>query len=84
MRPEWFALSDETRPPCNPNSKLPLIPYDKMWPDDPFWISLLLQHKTFAGRVDFSGCASDGSGGSMVKYWFGVQGLEGQSCGTEE
>jgi 8-oxo-dGTP diphosphatase len=37
MRPQWFAESQ--------------IPYDAMWPDDKFWLPLLLAGKRFKGKV---------------------------------
>lgn len=37
MRPRWFALND--------------IPYDKMWPDDRYWIPKFLQGIPFKGEV---------------------------------
>jgi hypothetical protein len=59
MRPEWFSLDD--------------IPYDKMWPDDPFWLPWLYQEKPFIGRADFSSPnKSEGqhSAGAMLRWWF--------------
>ncbi|HUB93251.1 MAG TPA: 8-oxo-dGTP diphosphatase [Verrucomicrobiae bacterium] len=35
MRPQWFHTSD--------------IPFDQMWPDDKFWMPLLLAGKYFKG-----------------------------------
>ena len=35
MRPEWFLHE--------------AVPFDKMWPDDQYWIPLLLAGKNFAG-----------------------------------
>jgi 8-oxo-dGTP diphosphatase/2-hydroxy-dATP diphosphatase len=35
MRPEWFGQSE--------------IPYDNMWPDDRFWLPMLLSGKNFEG-----------------------------------
>jgi mutator protein MutT len=37
MRPQWFKESK--------------IPYDEMWPDDRFWLPLLLAGKRFKGTV---------------------------------
>lgn len=37
MRPQWF------------NTKA--IPYTDMWPDDEFWLPLLIDGKSFKGRV---------------------------------
>lgn len=39
MRPQWFKISD--------------IPYDTMWPDDRYWIPLLLSGKNFQGEFYF-------------------------------
>jgi len=39
MRPQWFALDK--------------IPYDSMWPDDKFWMPLLLAGKKFKGKFVF-------------------------------
>jgi 8-oxo-dGTP diphosphatase/2-hydroxy-dATP diphosphatase len=44
MKPQWFALD--------------AIPYDDMWPDDRFWLPVLLEGKTFSGAFHF---APDGS-----------------------
>ena len=75
MRPEWFSLGegDDLLCPSSHHSIHPPIPLQKMWEDDRFWLPLLLDNKVFAGRVDFTGCESDGSGGSMMKYWFGIR-----------
>lgn len=40
MRPRWF-LHEE-------------IPYDSMWPDDEYWLSMLLEGKNFVGEFNFS------------------------------
>ncbi len=37
MRPKWYAESE--------------IPYEKMWPDDKFWLHFLLEGKSFVGRL---------------------------------
>lgn len=39
MRPEWFSLSD--------------IPYDDMWPTDPFWLPLVLSGKKVSATFYF-------------------------------
>ncbi len=39
MRPAWFALSE--------------IPYASMWPDDVFWLPLMIAGKNFQGTVFF-------------------------------
>ncbi len=38
-RPEWFAIED--------------IPYDQMWPDDRYWLPMLLNGTTFEGQFVF-------------------------------
>ena len=38
MRPQWFPVSQS--------------PYDQMWPDDRHWMPMLLEGKSFFGRVD--------------------------------
>ena len=40
MRPQWFEKT--------------AIPYDQMWPDDVYWLPLLLEGKTFEGRFHFA------------------------------
>lgn len=40
MRPQWFNISK--------------IPFEKMWPDDRFWMPLLLAGKKFRGDFKFS------------------------------
>lgn len=57
MRPEWFAITQEA-------SDMRSIPYSEMWPDDIFWMPLLLQDRHFVGRADFS------KDQKMVKWWF--------------
>ena len=39
MKPQWFHLDE--------------IPFDQMWPDDPFWIPLFLSGKKFKGTFSF-------------------------------
>lgn len=39
MRPQWFTLD--------------AIPYEAMWPDDKFWLPLLLADKKFYGKFWF-------------------------------
>ncbi|XP_053327209.1 oxidized purine nucleoside triphosphate hydrolase [Spea bombifrons] len=41
MRPQWFELEN--------------IPYEGMWPDDRYWMPLLLQKKKFLGYFKFEG-----------------------------
>jgi 8-oxo-dGTP pyrophosphatase MutT (NUDIX family) len=39
MRPKWFKIAD--------------LPYSKMWPDDPFWLPLVLNDKQVEGSFRF-------------------------------
>ena len=39
MRPQWFDVSE--------------IPFEKMWPDDKYWLPLLLAGKKFRGKFLF-------------------------------
>lgn len=39
MLPRWFPVSE--------------IPFNEMWPDDPHWLPLFLEGKTFRGRFAF-------------------------------
>lgn len=39
MAPSWYRVED--------------IPYDQMWPDDIFWLPLVLEGKTVRGRFVF-------------------------------
>lgn len=39
MKPKWFKHDE--------------IPFDSMWPDDPYWIPLLLDGKKFGGKTMF-------------------------------
>ena len=41
MKPQWFHVNN--------------IPYDKMWPDDKYWLPLFLAGKKFKGRFIFQG-----------------------------
>ena len=36
MKPQWFSLDK--------------IPYNSMWPDDPYWIPSMLSGKNFSGK----------------------------------
>ncbi|KAH7101022.1 NUDIX hydrolase domain-like protein [Auriculariales sp. MPI-PUGE-AT-0066] len=59
MRPEWFSIDE--------------IPYDKMWPDDPFWLPLLYQDRPFIGRADFATpdpTKGERFAGKMLRWWF--------------
>ncbi len=40
MKPFWFHINQ--------------IPYDKMWPDDKYWLPLLLENKCFTGYFEFN------------------------------
>ena len=39
MKPSWFSFDE--------------IPYDSMWPDDKYWLPLMLKGKKFKGRIVF-------------------------------
>ena len=39
MKPEWFNVNN--------------IPYERMWPDDKYWMPLFFQGKKFQGRCHF-------------------------------
>lgn len=41
MKPQWFHIND--------------IPFDKMWPDDKYWLPLFLEGKKFKARFVFMG-----------------------------
>ena len=41
MKPQWFHVDK--------------IPFDKMWPDDKYWMPLFLAGKKFKGRFVFEG-----------------------------
>ena len=72
MRPEWFSATDcqTVETSTNPDANLPPIPYDSMWPDDIYWMPLLLANRHFIGRADFD---TDPSGKyKMLRWWFGV------------
>jgi 8-oxo-dGTP diphosphatase/2-hydroxy-dATP diphosphatase len=71
MRPEWFSAVDAQSPEVSKtNAILPPIPYGSMWPDDVYWMPLLLANRAFVGRADFD---TDESGKyTMLKWWFGV------------
>ncbi|MSU60307.1 MAG: 8-oxo-dGTP diphosphatase [Candidatus Staskawiczbacteria bacterium] len=36
MKPQWFSIKD--------------IPFEKMWPDDKYWVPLFLEGKKFEGK----------------------------------
>jgi 8-oxo-dGTP diphosphatase/2-hydroxy-dATP diphosphatase len=72
MRPEWFSATDTqiVETSANPDANLLPIPYDSMWPDDIYWMPLLLSNQPFVGRADFN---TDTSGKyKMLRWWFGV------------
>jgi 8-oxo-dGTP diphosphatase/2-hydroxy-dATP diphosphatase len=72
MRPEWFSATDTQTVETSetPDTSLPPIPYDSMWPDDIHWMPLLLANRPFIGRADFD---TDTSGKyKMLRWWFGV------------
>ncbi len=39
MKPQWFSVEE--------------IPFDKMWPDDKYWLPYFLEDKNFYGRFLF-------------------------------
>jgi 8-oxo-dGTP diphosphatase/2-hydroxy-dATP diphosphatase len=41
MAPKWFKIEQ--------------IPFDQMWPDDKYWLPLLLEGKNFRGKFYFEG-----------------------------
>jgi len=68
MKPEWHSCAPES-------SDLPVIPFDRMWPDDDLWFPLMLAKKTYVGRVDFDkppagDAAQKMEDGAMRKWWF--------------
>lgn len=73
MRPEWFSAATDIQSleiSEMPHASLPPIPYDFMWPDDIYWIPLLLANRPFIGRADFD---TDTTGKyKMLRWWFGV------------
>ncbi|KAI0305168.1 hypothetical protein B0F90DRAFT_1625355 [Multifurca ochricompacta] len=72
MRPEWFSAADTrfSETSLTPEVIPPPIPYNSMWPDDIYWIPLLLTKLPFVGRADFD---TDTSGRyEMLRWWFGV------------
>lgn len=40
MKPAWFNIKE--------------IPFDKMWPDDKYWVPLFLKDKKFTGKFVFN------------------------------
>lgn len=48
MKPEWFNIEE--------------IPFNKMWPDDKYWLPMLLDNKKFEGGFVF------GEMGEIVDY----------------
>lgn len=77
MRPEWFAIPEEYLSPTVARDKsLPDIPYDKMWPDDKFWLPRLITGRTFFGRADFrreGGKEGKETEWVMERWWFGKE-----------
>ncbi|TDL21990.1 hypothetical protein BD410DRAFT_723768, partial [Rickenella mellea] len=81
MRPEWYSIPPEYREGHSDASNaskatLPPIPYEKMWPDDKFWVPLMFRHIYFEGRADFGEVGKDGKGNEksvMERWWFGAR-----------
>ncbi len=48
MRPRWFTVNEKDE-----SNGLPPIPYDQMWPDDKYWLPLLLQGGYFELTLHF-------------------------------
>lgn len=48
MKPKWFDIEE--------------IPFNKMWPDDRYWLPMLLNNKKFSGKFVF------GESGEIVEY----------------
>lgn len=76
MRPEWFSTLPETTSSNDLDAgRMKVIPYEKMWADDAFWLPFLLlgSGNFFIGRADFgvhpSGDPSQ-AGAPMKKWWF--------------
>jgi hypothetical protein len=44
MKPQWFNLDK--------------IPYSDMWPDDKYWLPMLLRGKNFSGKFWFQDSAN--------------------------
>lgn len=72
MRPQWFALPKELPQKLHVDAVYPPVPFEKMWADDLLWFPMLLGGESFCGRVDFTECQDNGTGGKMTKFWFGV------------
>lgn len=59
MRPQWFSTGTDPR-----YTELEPIPYSQMWPDDVFWVPMLLAGQHFVGRADLD------KDNIMQKWWF--------------
>ena len=53
MKPEWFDVEK--------------IPYDHMWSDDPFWLPLLLDGKSFKGAFHFDRPSDPNHPGTILR-----------------
>ncbi|EJD02731.1 uncharacterized protein FOMMEDRAFT_107702 [Fomitiporia mediterranea MF3/22] len=79
MQPHWFAIPQEYLDTENDtpdtSEPLPQIPLAQMWPDDEYWMPLLLKGQYFVGRVDFGIENSEAQKGSWVmeRWWFGTK-----------
>lgn len=85
MKPQWFAIppdylncdADADGPEhwTKGEEQLQDIPLTQMWPDDKFWMPLLLKGTYFIGRADFGIADSDAQKGSWVmeRWWFGTK-----------
>ena len=54
-------------------TEFPPIPLDKMWPDDEFWLPLLIQGIPFVGRADFGKPKVEGENWVFERWWFGKE-----------
>lgn len=54
MKPQWFTFD--------------AIPYERMWPDDFYWLPILLQNKKFTGHFLFDKPSSATHHAKIVKH----------------
>jgi 8-oxo-dGTP diphosphatase/2-hydroxy-dATP diphosphatase len=76
MKPEWFSLSPTPSPSLEHDlnlevagNDLPPIPFSRMWETDHVWFPLLISHRKFVGRADFT---QNGAELKPYKWWYGV------------